>query len=146
MGEILADAFHSYLYIQLFMLMPSCCFELFHSLFVFAFETLFVSAFIRKNLAAVVNSEIKKELDKFFRNWIFYCRLCLYVGTNVVEFWGWLLVFKAVPNVLAACALIACKLWPFFFFFLRSPAISLGFTTFGWDFCVCDRFSIQPLR
>ena len=28
----------------------------------------------------------------------------------------------------------------FFFFFLRSPAISLGFTTFGWDFCVCDRF------
>ena len=27
----------------------------------------------------------------------------------------------------------------FFFFFLRSPAISLGFT-FGWDFCVCDRF------
>ena len=34
----------------------------------------------------------------------------------------------------------------FFFFFLRSPAISLGFTTFGWDFCVCDRFLIQPLR
>ena len=27
-----------------------------------------------------------------------------------------------------------------FFFVLRSPAISLGFTTFGWDFCVCDRF------
>ena len=27
-----------------------------------------------------------------------------------------------------------------FFFFLHSPAISLGFTTFGWDFCVCDRF------
>ena len=26
------------------------------------------------------------------------------------------------------------------FFLLRSPAISLGFTTFGWDFCVCDRF------
>ena len=34
----------------------------------------------------------------------------------------------------------------FFFFFLRSPAISLGFTTFGWDFCICDRFLIQPLR
>ena len=34
----------------------------------------------------------------------------------------------------------------FFVFFLRSPAISLGFTTFGWDFCVCDRFLIQPLR
>ena len=33
-----------------------------------------------------------------------------------------------------------------FFFFFRSPAISLGFTTFGWDFCVCDRFLIQPLR
>ena len=32
------------------------------------------------------------------------------------------------------------------FFFPRSPAISLGFTTFGWDFCVCDRFLIQPLR
>ena len=29
---------------------------------------------------------------------------------------------------------------------LRSPAISLGFTIFGWDFCVCDRFLIQPLR
>ena len=28
----------------------------------------------------------------------------------------------------------------FFFFFFHSPAISLGFTTFGWDFCVCDRF------
>ena len=28
----------------------------------------------------------------------------------------------------------------FCFFFLRSPAISLGFTTFGWEFCVCDRF------
>ena len=25
-------------------------------------------------------------------------------------------------------------------FFFRSPAISLGFTTFGWDFCICDRF------
>ena len=25
-------------------------------------------------------------------------------------------------------------------FFFRSPAKSLGFTTFGWDFCVCDRF------
>ena len=36
--------------------------------------------------------------------------------------------------------------WFFFFFFWRSPAISLGFTTFGWDFCVCDRFLIQPLR
>ena len=32
----------------------------------------------------------------------------------------------------------------FFFFFLRSPAISLGFTTFGWDFCVCDRFFFNP--
>ena len=32
------------------------------------------------------------------------------------------------------------------FFFPRSPAISLGFTTFGWDFCVCDRLLIQPLR
>ena len=28
----------------------------------------------------------------------------------------------------------------FVFVFLRSPAISLGFTTFGRDFCVCDRF------
>ena len=27
---------------------------------------------------------------------------------------------------------------------LRSPAISLGFTTFGWDFCVCDRFFFNP--
>ena len=34
----------------------------------------------------------------------------------------------------------------FFFFFWRSSAISLGFTTFGLDFCVCDRFLIQPLR
>ena len=24
------------------------------------------------------------------------------------------------------------------------PAISLGSTIFGWDFCVCDRFLIQP--
>ena len=31
----------------------------------------------------------------------------------------------------------------FFFFFFRSPAISQGFTTFGWDFCVCDR-SFNP--
>ena len=40
------------------------------------------------------------------------------------------------------------KEWKFFFlfFFWRSPAISLGFTTFGWDFCVCDLFLIQPLR
>ena len=41
--------------------------------------------------------------------------------------------------------------WFFFFFFLHSPAISLGFTTFGWDFCVCDRFfnptiKIVPFR
>ena len=36
--------------------------------------------------------------------------------------------------------------WKCFLFFLRSPAISLGVTTFGWDFCVCDRFLIQPLR
>ena len=28
----------------------------------------------------------------------------------------------------------------FFFFFWRSPAISLGFTTFGRDFCASDRF------
>ena len=38
-----------------------------------------------------------------------------------------------------------CFVWVFFFFW-RSPAISLGFTTFGWDFCVCDCFLIQPLR
>ena len=25
-------------------------------------------------------------------------------------------------------------------FLLHSPVISLGFTTFGWVFCVCDRF------
>ena len=31
-------------------------------------------------------------------------------------------------------------MWEVFWVFLRSPAISLGFTTFGWDFCVCDRF------
>ena len=37
-----------------------------------------------------------------------------------------------------SCAM--CFFFFFFFFFLRSPAISLGFTTFGWDFCVCDRF------
>ena len=36
--------------------------------------------------------------------------------------------------------------WFCFGVFLRSPAISLGFTTFGWDFCVCDRFWIQSLR
>ena len=39
--------------------------------------------------------------------------------------------------------------WPtvfFLFFVFRSPAISLGFTTFWWDFCVCDHFLIQPLR
>ena len=35
---------------------------------------------------------------------------------------------------------VCCWCSFFFFFFLRSPAISLGFTTFGWDFCVCDRF------
>ena len=29
---------------------------------------------------------------------------------------------------------------------LRTPAISLGFTIFGWDLCICDRFLIQPLR
>ena len=34
----------------------------------------------------------------------------------------------------------------FFFFFFRSPAISLGFTTFGWDVCVCDRFLIQTIK
>ena len=32
------------------------------------------------------------------------------------------------------------KFFCFGVFFLRSPAVSLGFTTFGWDFCVCDRF------
>ena len=44
-----------------------------------------------------------------------------------------------------------CTVVGFFFFWGgggggRSPAISLGFTTFGWDFCICDRFLIQPLR
>ena len=28
----------------------------------------------------------------------------------------------------------------FCWFFFRSPAISLGFTTLGWDFCECDPF------
>ena len=37
------------------------------------------------------------------------------------------------------CCLVVC-FFLVFCFFLRSPAISLGFTTFGWDFCVCDRF------
>ena len=36
----------------------------------------------------------------------------------------------------AWCSIVFC----FGFFFLRYPAISLGFTTFGWDFWVCDRF------
>ena len=37
---------------------------------------------------------------------------------------------------------LACGFFFLFFvvFFVRSPAISLGFTTSGWDFCVCDRF------
>ena len=39
------------------------------------------------------------------------------------------------PNTLTSWAFFF-----FFFFFWRSPALSLGFTTFGWDFCVCDRF------
>ena len=29
-------------------------------------------------------------------------------------------------------------------FSLRSPALSLGFTIFGRDFCVCDRFFFNP--
>ena len=44
------------------------------------------------------------------------------------------------------CFTLCCLSFLFFFFLVRSPAISLGFTTFGWDFCVCDRFLIQPLR
>ena len=38
------------------------------------------------------------------------------------------------------CFLFFCCFFFVVFCFLRSPAISLGFTTFGWDFCVCARF------
>ena len=44
------------------------------------------------------------------------------------------------------CVCVCFFVCLFVFFFggggggLRSPAISLGFTTFGWDFCVYDRF------
>ena len=37
---------------------------------------------------------------------------------------------------------VAVLVFFFVVFFLRSPAISVGFTTFGWDFCVCDCFLI----
>ena len=47
---------------------------------------------------------------------------------------------------LASSATVFVFFFFLFVFFLRSPAISLGFTTFGWEFCVCDRFLIQPLR
>ena len=33
-----------------------------------------------------------------------------------------------------------CNKSPLRLLLLRSPAISLRFTIFGWDFCVCDRF------
>ena len=34
----------------------------------------------------------------------------------------------------------------FILLLLLSSAISLGFTIFGWDFCICDHFLIQPLQ
>ena len=44
-------------------------------------------------------------------------------------------------QMMYVCLCVHCCLFYFILlFFLRSPAISLGFTTFGWDFCVCDRF------
>ena len=55
--------------------------------------------------------------------------------------WGFVLTLK-----LRILWLKVYFIYLLLFFFLRSPAISLGFTTFGWDFCVCDRFLIQPLR
>ena len=38
-----------------------------------------------------------------------------------------------------ACIMLICSFF-LFLFFVRSPTVSLGFTTFVWDFCVCDRF------
>ena len=47
---------------------------------------------------------------------------------------------------LSVAVLTTASAHPSLLLLLRSPAISLGFIIFGWDFCVCDRFLIQPLR
>ena len=71
-----------------------------------------------------------------------YCHHHLRSCLHVTLTWQWLLCLKLFMVFTYASTI----LFFFFFFFLRSPAISLGFTTYGWDFCVCDRFLIQPLR
>ena len=63
-------------------------------------------------------------------------RMCLYCWMK----WSEVITQKVQEILSGSCGI------PDSFFFLRSPAISLGFTTFGWDFCVCDHFLIQPLR
>ena len=45
------------------------------------------------------------------------------------------------------CAEVNSVVQFFFFFFFCVPQLYLwGSPLFGWDFCVCDRFLIQPLR
>ena len=76
-----------------------------------------------------------------FRNGPRMLTFCCIIGHVLPNFWY---VSHLVCNKYNGD--FGIQIFFFFFFFLRSPAISLGFTTFGWDFCVCDRFLIQPLR
>ena len=82
----------------------------------------------------------------------FFVSLCLSVCLSVClspSLFQYLFQSKnhALPTFCYAMRTVASRTFFFFFFFFwRSPAISLGFTTFGRDFCVCDRSLIQPLR
>ena len=51
-----------------------------------------------------------------------------------------------LANVPPYFPFLAVVWWFVCLLLLHSPAISPGFTILGWDFCVCDRFLIQPLR
>ena len=81
--------------------------------------------------------QIKEVMDSFQ-----YVSLCLLVFLDVL--------YVCLNECLLACSTCQQKsrffLFFIFLFFLRSPAIFLRFTTFGWDFWVCDRFFYPTIK
>ena len=94
-----------------------------------------------------ITSELFQPHDDFFKDlellkcWNVFDFLLKFQAdqTKLIEMAMFIRLICTVINVPGHSALLLLLL-------LCSPAVSLGSTIFGWDFCVCDCFLIQPLR
>ena len=93
--------------------------------------------FREKNAGLLCNRSSRQRDFNAYRHFtVFRVRIVLIVHVSHLLFKLTVTEYSIFSPLSLTCPLSSF----FFFFFFAFPAISLGFTTFGWDFCVCDRF------